>query len=572
MDCEDIFFEEESENISTDNSSEFEENYHDIDLIKDEEISDVESTVNFSSNLTLPTSDVEESSADKNWNTSDFNRTNEHFQGTPGVKIHPEDPESVADVISLFFGRDLFEKITRETNKYHSLNAHKYKVADKSSPWGCDVTVEELKQFFGLLIIMGQVRKKKIGDYWSTDPLIKTSIFPRTMSRNRFLLMLRYLSFDNNDDECENPNILFRIRKIINYFSKKFQTVYKPKQDLVLQESVVPWRGKLNFKVYNPNVVNKPGIHSRILCEADTGYICNMKLFTADEIKSENSILATLYCSSRLWHHVYMHNYYTSVKLAKKLHDMKIGVCGTIRKNQGFPDALKNSNLELYQSKFRHKGPILLQVWRGIGKNNLQMISTVHGSEMQYTLKELPGMACIPKPKSLIDFNKYIKRPYGNPNAAFPPISRKTKDCTRKLVMHLFNCAMFNAFHVYIHVNSNNKMRYDEFVLSIARAWLNQSYSMDDLSTKSIDEINRTVPIYSARVPREDPPDRLSGDMNKHMMVKIYSIYTKSQVRKRCRVCSSHHKRKDTGRMCGHCKVPLHVGECFHAYHTKQFY
>jgi len=31
-------------------------------------------------------------------------------------------------------------------------------------------TPEEMRKFLGLIILMGQVRKKNIRDYWSTDP------------------------------------------------------------------------------------------------------------------------------------------------------------------------------------------------------------------------------------------------------------------------------------------------------------------------------------------------------------------------------------------------------------------
>jgi hypothetical protein len=39
-------------------------------------------------------------------------------------------------------------------------------------------------KFLGLIILMGQVRKENIRDYWSTDPTISTPIFPHIYQDN----------------------------------------------------------------------------------------------------------------------------------------------------------------------------------------------------------------------------------------------------------------------------------------------------------------------------------------------------------------------------------------------------
>jgi len=86
--------------------------------------------------------------------------------------------------VSSIIGDYLILLLTEQSNLYHSQYAEKWKVSPKALKWS-DITPEEMRKFLGLIILMGQVRKENIRDYWSTDPTISTPIFPHTMSRNR---------------------------------------------------------------------------------------------------------------------------------------------------------------------------------------------------------------------------------------------------------------------------------------------------------------------------------------------------------------------------------------------------
>ena len=61
-----------------------------------------------------------------------------------------------------------------------------------------EVTVEEMKTFFGLYLLMGQVRKSKITDYWSTRNAGETPHFGKYMSRMRWKIIKSFLHFANN--------------------------------------------------------------------------------------------------------------------------------------------------------------------------------------------------------------------------------------------------------------------------------------------------------------------------------------------------------------------------------------
>ena len=147
------------------------------------------------------TSTIEEESSDNItsdvWCKMDKKPSNEPFLGTTGLNIVIDNPESVPEVVSSVIGDDLILLLTEQSNLYHSQNAEKWKVSPKTLKWS-NITPEEMRKFLGLIILMGQVRKDNIRDYWSTDPTISTPIFPRTVSRNRFESIWQAWYFSDN--------------------------------------------------------------------------------------------------------------------------------------------------------------------------------------------------------------------------------------------------------------------------------------------------------------------------------------------------------------------------------------
>ncbi|KAK2578823.1 hypothetical protein KPH14_002441 [Odynerus spinipes] len=178
-----------------------------------------------------------------------------------------------------------------------------------------DITLPEMKKFLGLIVLMGQVGKGRLHDYWSTEPSIETPFFSKVMSRSRFMQILQSWHFGNNEDIPTNSNRLVKVQLVINYFKNRFIDVYKPCQQLSLDECIIPWRGRLSFRTYNPAKIVKYGILVRAVCEAHTGYICNFKVYACQGMKLENTILKVIDPYTNIWHHIYQDNYYITVSI-----------------------------------------------------------------------------------------------------------------------------------------------------------------------------------------------------------------------------------------------------------------
>ena len=161
-------------------------------------------------------------------------------------------------------------------------------------------------------------------------------------------------------------------------------SVYSPKQELSLDEAMIPRLGHLKFRMYNPVKITKYGVLERMVCEAVSGYICNMVMYTAEE-KLEDPVLSLFDTNLGHNYHIYHDNFYNIVRLATTLLNRNVSVCGIMRADRGIPCDLEREDKHLIkgESVFWRKGDIMVQMWED--KRLVQMISMVHGTTLVNT-------------------------------------------------------------------------------------------------------------------------------------------------------------------------------------------
>ena len=104
--------------------------------------------------------------------------------------------------------------------------------------------VVEMKKFIGLLLHTEIVKLPIIRDCWPTDHFLKTHVWSNTMSKNRFLLLLRFWYFEIEGDN----EMLEKVAYLMNNLNKKMKEIYCPDQSLSLDNSMMFWRGWLIFR------------------------------------------------------------------------------------------------------------------------------------------------------------------------------------------------------------------------------------------------------------------------------------------------------------------------------------
>ncbi|XP_035731242.1 piggyBac transposable element-derived protein 4-like [Vespa mandarinia] len=258
----------------------------------------------------------------------------------------------------------------------------------------------------------------------------------------------------------------------------------------------------------------KYGLLCRMLCEARSGYICNMEIYCANG-KQLDQITSLLDTNIGLAYHLYMDNYYNSIRTAELLLKNGTRVCGIITANRGIPESMKHIRLKTGNYTFKRKNEILVQA-RKPKRKIVYMISTIHSAELTNTTKvHLKTKQAITKPQSVIDYNKYMMGvDLADQFLSYYSILRKTVKKTKKTVLFLLNCALLNAYRLYVEFNGNI-IRYKQFLYAI-RLWIEEYSSAQKVSTDCAEEIPKSALVPTRRTPKYHHPQRLSVDMKKH--------------------------------------------------------
>ena len=186
---------------------------------------------------------------------------------------------------------------------------------------------------------MGIINKPNIVSYWSTDPILSTPFFGATMSRTRFLQILRYLHFVNNSQapEPDSPNFnkLYKIQPLLDLIIPRFRAVYKPERQLAVDETLLKFKGKIHFRQFIPIKPGRFGIMAFTLAESTSGYVLGSKVYTGKEANvvqkdlGKRAVMLLMEPFLDKGYYVFMDNYYTSVGLFEELEGRKTLACGT---------------------------------------------------------------------------------------------------------------------------------------------------------------------------------------------------------------------------------------------------
>ena len=162
----------------------------------------------------------------------------------------------------------------------------------------------------------------------------------------------RFLHVNNTDSAPARgqPGFdpLLKIRNIIDHLPVLFGSCLKPQRELSVDEAMIPFRGRLNFKQYVPAKPTKWGIKVWMLCESQSGYCLDFDIYTGRYTEvSENGLgydvvrELTLPYQNRHYH-IYFDRFFTSPLIVAELLPNHTYACGTVMLHRkGLPAEVK---------------------------------------------------------------------------------------------------------------------------------------------------------------------------------------------------------------------------------------
>lgn len=164
--------------------------------------SSVESS-NANTDLDVTNNDREITNVVRTWTTATGTTLKTFVFQPDEVLPLPLQNQPPENLYGLFFDNELFENITLFTNLYAAIQLENNPDNTFCKTWK-NTTVDELKNFLGLVKYMGYLVLPKISDYWKKDAIMNVSVCSKVMTRQRFQNLLKAVHF--NDPHNENPN------------------------------------------------------------------------------------------------------------------------------------------------------------------------------------------------------------------------------------------------------------------------------------------------------------------------------------------------------------------------------
>lgn len=198
---------------------------------------------------------------------------------------------------------------------------------------------DELENFFGVLLWMSLIRLHTTRRYWSPDTRIPQ--VADVMTLNRFEKLKRFLHFSNNNEIIKNID---KITPVINQIRDACRKI-PFEENLSCDEQIIPFKGRIGIKTYNPKKPHKWGYKMWVL-SGISGFSYNFELFTGKEgstrLDSEPDLGASSNVIVRLSrvipdnvnHKIYYDNYFSSIPLLAFLAKRNIHSVATVRVNR----------------------------------------------------------------------------------------------------------------------------------------------------------------------------------------------------------------------------------------------
>ena len=253
----------------------------------------------------------------------------------------------------------LIELLLHETSEYDN--------RDKNKPQ-FKVTLEELKNFIGLIFLSGYNIRLAERDYWGVDPDLRCDTFCETMNGSRFFEVKLFLHAADNQSLSKSRMV--KVEPLCDLMNKNIQQFRTAHDDLSIGESMVLYYGCHSCKQFIRAKPIRFGYKLWVLVSA-TGVPYKIEIFQGRTNQGSDETLGIRvvkngleFCKNPKVHRVFFDNFFSSYSLICDLAIMGFSATATMRNyrtmNCPLVDVKKNKRGSF---DFRSDGNIEIVRW-----------------------------------------------------------------------------------------------------------------------------------------------------------------------------------------------------------------
>ena len=187
--------------------------------------------------------------------------------GPQNIPDHINHKGTALSFPELFLDADFWGLLCHQTN----LRAEQVKQSKPASYYAKNfkpIAVPELKAFLGIRLQMEKcVIKPWYESYWQGaghNFIAHTPIFREVMEHDTFIALWGFLHLvDQTDEAVDKSDKIYKVRPMLNRMLPHFRRYYSPRQQLSLDEGMIPTKNCLAIKQY---IRDKPDGASRVSC------------------------------------------------------------------------------------------------------------------------------------------------------------------------------------------------------------------------------------------------------------------------------------------------------------------
>ncbi|CAG4953136.1 unnamed protein product [Parnassius apollo] len=188
--------------------------------------------------------------------------------------------------------------------------------------------------------------------------------------------------------------------------------IYYPKKNLVIDESMMLWKGRLKFRQYVKGKRHKHGLKIYMLAD-QLGIACRIHLYggSADNLVGGTNhvkkvVLHLLGNYKNMGHSLFIDNFYTSVALSGQLQAIEVYSTGTLNtRRKDIPEEIKTTKLKTGEAAIMHKNGLCIIVWKD--KREIMALSNKYNAEYIETRNRRGQVKC--KPNMIAQYTKHMK-------------------------------------------------------------------------------------------------------------------------------------------------------------------